>query len=270
MRKFRSLPGDSLNKEGLFASDGGLFPLTPALSRGERGNGRQIEGNLTRVFFVGFLCVAIMAGATLLAQDESTNGIKLPAGETMTNYSKTIELRTADILKLLPLTDPAKTARVHDIIVDQYRALKTWHGENDARLKAAGKDTNAVAEIKASLKVIHDQYLAKLAPELTPEQVDIVKDKMVYNKVQVTFKAYCDIIPVLTDAQKAHILDELKQAREEAIDGATVNEKSAIFKKYKGRIANYLSQQGVDEQKYRKEWYAKYKNQTTTNSAPQP
>jgi hypothetical protein len=188
----------------------------------------------------------------------------------MTNYSKTIELRTADILKLLPLTDPAKTARVHDIIVDQYRALKTWHGENDARLKAAGKDTNAVAEIKASLKVIHDQYLAKLAAELTPEQVDIVKDKMVYNKVQVTFKAYCDIIPVLTDAQKAHILDELKQAREEAIDGATVNEKSAIFKKYKGRIANYLSQQGVDEQKYRKEWYAKYKNQTTTNSAPQP
>ena len=60
--------------------------------------------------------------------------------------------------------------------------------------------------------------------------------------------------PSLSAGQKAKILEFLKQAREEAMDGVSANEKSAIFKKYKGRIANYLSAQGVDEAKARKEW----------------
>jgi len=196
--------------------------------------------------FLSCLSLALLTAITAPAQDTSTNALNLPPGETLTNYSKTIELRTDDILKLLPLTDPDKKARVHDIIVAQYRALKTWHAANDSKLKASAKDPNAVAEIRASLKVIHNDFLAKLAVELTPDQIDIVKDKMVYNKVQVTYNAYCDIIPTLTDAQKAFILATLKDAREEAMDGATVNEKSAIFKKYKGRIANYLAKEGVN------------------------
>ena len=216
--------------------------------------------------FLSCLSLALLAATTLLAEDTFTNALILPPGETLTNYSKTIELRTDDILKLLPLTDPDKKARVHDIIVAQYRALKTWHAANDSKLKAAARDTNAVAEIRASLKVIHHDFLAKLAVELTPDQIDVVKDKMVYNKVQVTYNAYCDIIPTLTDAQKAFILATLKEAREEAMDGATVNEKSAIFKKYKGRIANYLAKQGVNEAQFRKEWYQKYQSQHATNS----
>ena len=204
-----------------------------------------------------------------LAQDASTNALKLPAGETLANYRQTIERRTVDLMKPLQLADAAKQARVHDIIVNQYYALKAWHGENDPRLKAAGKDTNAVAQIKASLKIIHEQFLAALAQELTPDQVDMVKDKMVYNKVQVTYNAYCTIIPVLTAAQKAHILEVLKQAREEAMDGASVNEKSAIFKKYKGRIANYLAKEGINEAKFRKAWFQKYQSEPATNSVPE-
>jgi len=216
--------------------------------------------------FLSCFSLALLAVITAPAQETSASALNLPPGETLTNYSKTIELRTDDILKLLPLADPEKKARVHDIIVAQYRALKTWHAANDSKLKAAAKDTDSLAEIRASLKIIHNDYLAKLAVELTPEQIDIVKDKMVYNKVQVTYNAYCDIIPTLSDAQKAYILATLKEAREEAMDGATVNEKSAIFKKYKGRIANYLAKQGVNEAQFRKEWYQKYQSQHATNS----
>jgi hypothetical protein len=218
---------------------------------------------------LSLLSLALLAATTALAQEASTNALNLPPGETLTNYSKTIELRADDILKLLPLTDPAKQARVHEIIVAQYHSLKTWHAANDSKLKASARDTNAVAEIRASLKVIHNDFLANLAGELTPDQIDIVKDKMVYNKVQVTYNAYCDIIPTLTDAQKAFILATLKDAREEAMDGATVNEKSAIFKKYKGRIANYLAKQGVNEAKFRKEWYQKYQAGHGTNTVSQ-
>jgi hypothetical protein len=175
------------------------------------------------------------------------------------NYTKAIEGRTADILKVLALTNADTTSNVHDAILAQYRALKAWHDDNDARLKASAKDTNTVAQIRASLKTIHDAFIARLSENLTPAQVEQVKDKMTYNKVQVTYDAYCEIIPTLTDAQKTHILETLKAAREEAMDGGSADEKSAIFKKYKGRIANYLAKQGVDETKARKEWSAKQK-----------
>src|SRR5689334_11220221 len=56
-------------------------------------------------------------------------------------YTKAIEKRTADILALLDITDPAKTARVHDAIMSQYRALRDWHDTNDAKLKKAMKGT---------------------------------------------------------------------------------------------------------------------------------
>ena len=175
-------------------------------------------------------------------------------------YTAAIEGQTADILKVLALTDADKTVKVHDAIIAQYRALKAWHDENDAKLKASAKDTNVVAQIRATLKTIHDGFVTKLSESLAPSQVEQVKDKMTYNKVKVTYDAYCEIIPTLTDAQKAHILETLKTAREEAMDGGSADEKSAIFKKYKGRIANYLSKEGVDETKARKEWGAKQKD----------
>ena len=177
-------------------------------------------------------------------------------------YTAAIEGRTADILKALALTDADKAAKVHDAILAQYRALNTWHNENDAKLKASAKDTNAVAQIRASLKTIHRDFIISLSKNLTPAQVEQVKDRMTYNKVKVTYDAYCEIIPTLTDAQKAHILATLKDAREEAMDGGSADEKSAIFKKYKGRIANYLSKEGVDETKARKEWSAKQKEKS--------
>ena len=39
------------------------------------------------------------------------------------NYTRAIEGRTADILKVLDLTDTNRAAMVHDIIMTQYRLL---------------------------------------------------------------------------------------------------------------------------------------------------
>jgi hypothetical protein len=91
---------------------------------------------------------------------------------------------------------------------------------------------------------------------------------MTYNKVEVTYKGYCDIVPNLTDADKAKILELLKQAREEAMDCGSSEEKSAVFKKYKGKINNYLSAQGHDVGKAYKEWGEKQKLKAAENSAP--
>ena len=164
-------------------------------------------------------------------------------------YTKAIENRTADILRSLALADKDRAAKVHDAIIAQYRALKTWHDENDAKLKAARRDTNAVAQIRASLKALHGEFLSRLAENLTPEQIETVKDRMTYGKVQFTFAGYQAAYPNLTEANRGKILELLKQAREDAMDGGSAEEKTAIFQKYKGRINNYLSQQGIHPEK---------------------
>jgi Spy/CpxP family protein refolding chaperone len=183
---------------------------------------------------------ALLTSATFAAGTNST------PEQTEANYTKAIEGRTADILKILDLSDTNKIAHVHDLIIAQYRALNAWHDANDAKLKAAKADTNAVAQIQLSLKAIHDQFLSKLAENLTPEQVDAVKDKMTYGKVQFTFKGYMVEYPNLPEAQQQHVLELLKEARELAMDGGSSEEKTAIFNKYKGKINNYLSKAGFE------------------------
>lgn len=164
--------------------------------------------------------------------------------DTEAKYTKAIEGRTAEILKVLEITNNDAQVRVHDIIIAQYRALNAWHDENDAKLKASKGDTNATAQIRASLKTIHDDFLAKLGQNLTPDQIEKVKDKMTYGKVQFTYKGYVTQYPNLTEENKQRILEFLKEAREEAMDGGSAAEKSAVFTRYKGKINNYLSKQG--------------------------
>lgn len=186
------------------------------------------------------LCAAFLAALTQLAGAQA-----LSSPEAEAKYTKAIEGRATEAVNQLGLTDTNQITRVHATIVSQYRALRTWHDEYDPKLKAAKGDTNATATIKASLKTIHEEFLARLAADLSPEQVEQVKDKMTYGKVQFTFKGYMIEYPDLNEAQKAEVLRLLKEAREEAMDAGSADEKSAIFNRYKGKINNYLSKQGA-------------------------
>lgn len=185
------------------------------------------------------------------AKDKTATETKLTPEQTEAKYTAAIEGRTADILKILALSDTNKVARVHDIIMAQYRALNAWHEANDPKLKAARADQEATAKIRASVKILHAEFLSRLAENLTPEQIELVKDKMTYGKVQFTFAGYCAAYSDLSETNKQEILRLLKEAREEAMDGGSSDEKSAIFNRYKGKINNYLSKQGVhpDKQK---------------------
>ena len=109
-----------------------------------------------------------------------------------------------------------------------------------------------------------------LALDLTPEQVDAVKDQMTYNKLKVTFDAYCNIIPNLTDGDKAKIQELLKAAREEAVDGGSASEKSAAFQKYKDQINAYLDANGHDVAKAYKDWEAKQASQKSDAGTATP
>ena len=182
-------------------------------------------------------------------------------------YTQAINKRADDIIAVLNISDQGKSQTVHDVLVAQYRALRDWHDANDATLKKADKEQ--AAAVRESLKTLHDQFLAKLATDLTPEQVEKVKDKMTYNKVKVTYDAYVEIAQNLNSEQKAKIMEMLKEAREEAIDGGSAEEKSAIFKKYKGKINNFLSSEGIDMKQKTREWGEREKAKSAGNSSTQ-
>ena len=211
---------------------------------------------------------AILAAAVFFARPAAAQ-LSLPAvteAEKEAFYATTIENRTVDILKALNLTDPAKSNAVHDAIVAQYHELRVRDAAIDTRLKVDGKEVNyenRAAQLAIQSKPLHDQFLAKLAENLTPDQVEQVKDLMTYHKVKVTYDAYCAIVPGLTDAEKAKILELLKTAREAAMVGGSAPEKSAIFQKYKDQINSYLDAQGHDTAKAFADWNAKNPN---TNS----
>jgi hypothetical protein len=197
-------------------------------------------------------------------QRASATDTNLTPEQVEANYTRAIEGRTADILKVLELSDTNRSTGVHDIILAQYRALRAWHDANGPELKAAKDDTNVVARIRSSLKSLHDEFIAKLSANLTPDQVESVKDKMTYGKVQFTYAGYLAAYPDLPEPQKQRILELLKEAREQAMDAGSADEKTAIFQRYKGKINNYLSKQGIQPAKKKPA-----KTSASTNSTPQ-
>jgi Spy/CpxP family protein refolding chaperone len=230
-----------------------------------------------------FSVALVLAGGRFSAPAQTNDSpAARPAGAT-DREKATLEKHLKPVLAALNLNDADQTAKVRAILAAQFQALSTWHAQNDAQLKALwnefnkarGKQdvTNAdtalakIDEIYATFKPQHDKFVSDLAAVLTPEQVETVKDVLTVNKVKVTYDVYLQIFPKLTDEQKAVVLQNLKDAREAAIDAEAMTEKSAFFKKYKIKIEDdYLTAQGYDPKQARKDFAAKQK----TDAAAKP
>ena len=133
-------------------------------------------------------------------------------------------------------------------------------------MKAAAGDRDAIARARArataDVAVVHKKFTRDLAALLTPEQCDTVKDRMTYDVRGNTFKVYCEMLPKLTDEEKATIRELLLAGREEALVAGDADEKHARFRVAKGKIANYLSRRGYDLKKAEAEWNEKRKADT--------
>ena len=195
--------------------------------------------------------LATHAGAQTTQPDAA-----VAAADADAAYTADITKRADDVIEFAGIDD-AKAPAVRATLINHYRSLRKIHDARDAKLKAASDDaakTQIKSEADASLKKLHEEFVTKLSSELPGEQVEKVKDKLTYNVVNVTYNAYCDELPQLTDPQKAYILAQLKEAREIAMDQGSSKDKHAVFGKYKGRINNYLAREGYDLKKAEKEW----------------
>jgi hypothetical protein len=228
---------------------------------------------MKHILFIATLLGAVILTPTLAPAQTNAAAPVISAAE---REQATLEKHIKPILAALKLTDADKEAKAREVLAAQFQALNAWHAQNDAQIKslwnefnqARGKQdaTNADAALAkidgvyASFKPQHEKFIANLSSLLTPEQVETVKDVLTINKVKVTYDVYLQIFPALTEAQKTVVLQNLKAAREEAIDASAMTEKSAFFKKYKIKIEDdYLTAQGYDPKQARKDFAAKQK-----------
>jgi hypothetical protein len=161
------------------------------------------------------------------------------------SYSASVQTRAQAALDDLKLTDNVKAERVGKAVISQYRALRAWHDTYDEDLKNLNKNATvnaqAISEIQTTRVDLHSAFLTSLAQDLSDQQIEVVKDRMTYGTVKVTYDEYLRQNPWLSEAQRATILATLKEARELAMDDGSQQEKVATFGKYKGRINNLLA-----------------------------
>jgi hypothetical protein len=190
---------------------------------------------------------------------------------TDTSYIRVITTRAGKIASTLEITDSTQYYQVRGIIANQYSNLRTIYDKRNSIVKQLKADTLKSkatrdslikiqeSETESKLVKLHNDYLASLSKELNSAQIDKIKDGMTFGKVQFTYGGYIDMIPSLTETQKKQIWDWLVEAREKAMDAESSEKKTAIFGKYKGRIANYLSKEGYDLKKEGEEWNKRIK-----------
>ena len=192
-------------------------------------------------------------------------------------YIKVTNERAAKIVDELKLETPEKEQVVTNIIAEQYRNLSKLQGERDAKIdvlkkgdSSKEKQNSKIDKLKSktdkSISKLHKSYLKKLSAQLSSDKVDEVKDGMTYGVLPKTYAAFLEMIPSLTQEEKDYIYNNLKEAREKAIDGGSSKEKHAWFGKYKGRINNYLSARGYDLEKERDGWYERIEERKKAES----
>ena len=193
---------------------------------------------MRKVLYAAMLWLLSLTTATAQTVALNSDGLD-------TAYVESIVKRSQKIVDGLQLTDQEKARTVRNIIANRYFLLNDIHAKYDKSQQDA---------LQAELYKHHFELASALALYLTDEQVDAVKDGMTFGRLKRDYQATQDMIPTLSDFEKAQILIWLKEAREYAMDAADSKGKHYWFDKYRGRTNNWLSARGYDLKKERDEW----------------
>jgi hypothetical protein len=194
--------------------------------------------------------------------------------QTAQAYADVLAARSAKIVQTLGITDSTKYHRVVDYVVNHYATVGRIQDVADSTVKALKLERLDKEELELRIKAFqtdrdaklyaqHAVFQAQLQGELSPEQVEGVKNGLTYNVLNVTYKATLEMIPTLKEDEKRQIWIWLLEAREHAIDASSSDAKHGWFGKYKGRINNYLAARGYDLTKERAAWAERIKQQKT-------
>lgn len=183
----------------------------------------------------------------------------MPAATADEATQKRADGKATRLLGTLKLEDTAKAERVKGILSGWYITMWDWHQKNDPQLKELWTQWNQAravvpkdefpAEVIAhkiddaytSLKPAYKSFVEKISAELTPEQVDAIKESWSRSPGKMrTYNAYLEIVPDLNDEQKKVLLDRMDTAREDAMLTDADREIVNIFKRHKVKVEAYV------------------------------
>jgi len=198
------------------------------------------------ISFVVFLALALGSFAPATAAADATT-------------QKRIDAKTTRLLDNLKLEDNAKAERVKTLLGSWFVTMWAWHQENDPKLKELWSQWNQaravvpkdefpaeviahrIDDLYATLRPAYQAFLGQLAVELTPEQLDVLKETWSRSPGATrTYHAYLEIVPDLTEADKKVIHDRLLLAREDAMLTDADKEIVAIYKRHKVKVEAYV------------------------------
>ncbi|MDE1193583.1 MAG: DUF3826 domain-containing protein [Arachidicoccus sp.] len=165
-----------------------------------------------------------------------------------------IQQKATSWVQALNLNDDAKAMRVEKVVAAHLISVRDWHNSHPYTLVPEGINPvtgNKLTQLDRQLIVsstipssVHNSLMTGLRENLNEEQVEAILDKYTVGKVAFTMKGYEAIVPNLTDTERAVIMTNLKNAREQAIDYKNMKEISAIFDIYKTKNEQYLNEHG--------------------------
>jgi hypothetical protein len=180
--------------------------------------------------------------------------ISLKAQITDQKAGNEVEQKASTWVKTLRLNDTAKEVRLVEIISTHLMAVRNWNNEHPFTTVPAGINPTTgkvlsemdrqIIACSAIPKSVHENLMTGLRKELSEEQVEAILDQYTIGKVAFTLAGYHAIVSDLTQQEEMTILDNLKQAREQAIDFKNMKQISAIFEIYKTKCEQYLNANG--------------------------
>ena len=177
-----------------------------------------------------------------------------------------LEKRAQSFVDSLKLNDKEKETRVYAVIRTHMRAVRDWHNEHQHTDVPAGINPRTgekltdvhrdVIACSAKPKSVHENLMNGLRKDLTEDQVDKILDLYTIGKYHFTLKGFKAIVPDMTEKEEAYVVQQLKLAREQAVDYKTMKgEISAFFEIYKDNIERYFNENG-------RNWRVMYKTYT--------
>ncbi|HWA28027.1 MAG TPA: DUF3826 domain-containing protein [Lacunisphaera sp.] len=190
-----------------------------------------------------------LAGATLARADASADEAT----------QKRANDKAGRLVAVAKVEDAAKADRAKGILADWYLTMWAWHKDNDPKLKELWTQWNQaravvpkdefpgeviahqIDDVYASLKPTYHAMVEKLSVELTPDQVDAIKEQWSRSPGKMrTYNAYLEIVPDLSEKDKKVLLDRMDMAREDAMLTDADREIVNIFKRHKVKVEAYV------------------------------
>jgi len=203
----------------------------------------------TYIIFAGVITMMVSVNSYAQSDSKGKNEAK-----TTAKSKSDPDVKAAQFVAALNLTDTAKASQVKAIITTHLTAVRDWHNSHDYNVVPEGLNpvtgktfTKADRQfiIDSTIpKTVHAALMTGLRQYLTDDQVEIILDKYTIGKVAFTMNGYKSIVPDMTPVEQAFVLTNLKQAREQAVDYKNIEEISNVFKIYKTKIEDYFNNNG--------------------------